>query len=107
MPTAQLNGIDVYYEVHGSGPRLLLLNGSGGTIIGAAPMIQKLTEHFEVLIHDQRGLGRTHVPHNTPTMADYATDAAALLDHAGWPAALVFGTRRFVRPTRSCIAEPT
>lgn len=91
MPTALLNGIDVYYEVHGSGPRLLLLNGSGGTVIGAAPMTQKLAAHFEVLIHDQRGLGRTHVPHNTPTMADYAADAAALLDHVGWPSTLVFG----------------
>lgn len=91
MAIAQLNGIDVYYEVHGAGPRLLLLNGSGGTIAAAGPMIQKLAAHFEVLIHDQRGLGRTSVPSDQPTMADYATDAAALLDHLGWPTTLVFG----------------
>jgi len=91
MPTAQLNGIDVYYEMRGSGPRLLLLNGSGGTIAGAAPMVQKLAEHFEVLIHDQRGLGRTSVPEEQPTMADYAADAASLLDHVGWPSTLLFG----------------
>lgn len=91
MPTVHLNSIDVYYEVHGSGPRLLLLNGSGGTIDAAAPMIQRLAGHFEVLIHDQRGLGRTGVPIDQPTMADYATDAAALLDHVGWSSTLVFG----------------
>lgn len=91
MPTGQLNGIDVYYEIHGSGPQLLLLNGSGGTTVGAAPMIQKLAVYFEVLIHDQRGLGRTSVPHDTPSMADYAADTAAMLDHVGWPSALVFG----------------
>jgi len=92
MPTATLNGIDIYYELHGSGPRLLLLKGSGGTIAAAAPMIQKLAARFEVLIHDQRGLGRTTVPHGTPTMSDYAADDAALLDHLDWPSSLVFGT---------------
>ncbi len=91
MPSATLNDIAVYYELHGNGPRLLLLNGSGGTIAAAAPMIRKLAEHFQVLIHDQRGLGRTAVPHDTPTMADFAADAAALLDHLGWQSTLVFG----------------
>lgn len=91
MPTARLNAIDVYFEVHGNGPQLLLLNGSGGTIAAAAPMIHKLSAHFEVLIHDQRGLGRTSVPHEQATMADYAADAAALLGHVGWSSTLVFG----------------
>lgn len=91
MPAAHLNGIDIYYEVHGAGPRLLVLNGSGGTITAAAPMIQKLAASFEVLIHDQRGLGRTSVPYEQPTMADYAADAAAVLDHVGWSTTCVFG----------------
>jgi 3-oxoadipate enol-lactonase len=91
MPVAAINGIDMFYEVHGSGPRLLLFNGSGGTIVAAGPMIQKLAQHFEVLIHDQRGLGRTSVPHDQATMADYGADGAALLDHVGWPTAKVFG----------------
>ncbi|MCY7300294.1 MAG: alpha/beta hydrolase [Ilumatobacteraceae bacterium] len=58
---------------------------------GATSMIQKLAAHFEVLIHDQRGLGRTTVPHDTPTMCDYAADAAALLDRLGLPSTLVVG----------------
>lgn len=91
MPIASLNGIDVYYELHGSGPQLLVCSGSGATIAGAGPMIDKLAAHFEVLIHDQRCLGRTSLPATTPTMADYATDAAALLDHVGWETARVFG----------------
>jgi pimeloyl-ACP methyl ester carboxylesterase len=91
MPTAHLNGIDVYYEVCGSGPRLLAFNGSGATIESAAPMIERLSARFEVLIHDQRCLGLTTVPDAQPTMADYAADAAALLDHVGWPTTRVFG----------------
>jgi len=91
MPTAALNGIDVYYETRGSGPRLLLFNGSGGSIAGAAPLIDKLAEYFEVLVHDQRCLGRTTVTDEVPTMAEYAADAAALLRHVGWESTNVLG----------------
>ena len=91
VPFATLRGIDIHYEVRGSGPRLLLFNGSGATIAGSGPMIDKLAPSFEVLIHDQRCLGLTTVPAEQPAMADYAADAAALLDHVGWPTARVFG----------------
>lgn len=91
MPTARLNGIDVYHELHGDGPPLLVFNGSGATVAAATPMIDRLAAHFTVLIHDQRCLGRTTVTATAPTMADYAADGAALLDHVGWNTALVFG----------------
>lgn len=91
MPSCRLRGIDVYFEVCGSGPRVLVFNGSGASVQAAAPMVQKLAERFEVLIHDQRCLGRTTVTESVPTMADYAADAAALLDHVGWSTASVFG----------------
>ncbi len=91
MPIAELNGIRIHYHLEGDGPRLLVFSGSGGTVAGAAPMLKRLVQYFEVLIHDQRGLGLTTVPGRTPTMADYAADAAALLNHVGWPTARVFG----------------
>lgn len=85
MPTASLRGIDIYYEQGGAGPRLLFLNGSGATLERMAPLIDLFRSRFELLAHDQRGLGRTSVPDETPTMADYALDALALADHVGWP----------------------
>ncbi len=91
MPTAHLNGIDIFYERRGSGPRLLLFNGSGGTIAAAKPLIDALAAHCDVLVHDQRCLGNTTVTDVVPTMADYAADGAALLDHVGWDTAAVFG----------------
>lgn len=84
MPTIAVNGIDLFYEQLGSGPRLLFCNGSGTTIESSRPLIEVFARQFEVLVHDQRGLGRTSVPSEPFTMADYATDAAALLDHVGW-----------------------
>lgn len=83
--------LDVYYERRGAGERLLVFTGSGASIESSAPLIDTLAEHFEVLVHDQRGLGRTGPPRVRPTMADYATDAIALLDHVGWDATRVFG----------------
>ena len=84
MPTAALNGIDVHYERAGEGPRLLFVNGSGSTLVEAKPMLDRLRAHFDVLAHDQRGLGLTAIPDGPYTMVDYAADAAALATHAGW-----------------------
>lgn len=91
MPTARLNGIDIYYELSGSGHRLLYLNGSGATLATTAVMIESYRARFEVLVHDQRGLGRTSIPPGPYTMADYAADALALMDHAGWETGRVIG----------------
>jgi pimeloyl-ACP methyl ester carboxylesterase len=81
VPTARANGIDVFFERLGSGPPLLWLNGSGSTVEQIAPLLRPYTDRFEVVIHDQRGLGRTEVPPGPYSMADYAADALALLDH--------------------------
>ena len=84
--------IDLYYEIRGRrGPRLLLFNGSGSSIAMGAPLIDALARHCHVLVHDQRCLGLSTVPQRQPTMADYAADGAALLDHVGWDSCCVFG----------------
>jgi 3-oxoadipate enol-lactonase len=46
-------------------------------------MLDRYAEHFDVLAHDQRGLGETEVPPGPYEMTDYAADAAALLDAVG------------------------
>jgi pimeloyl-ACP methyl ester carboxylesterase len=92
MPTVSANGIDIYYERSGSGPRLLWFNGSGATLSLARPMLTPFTERFDVVAHDQRGLGETSIPPGPYEMADYAADAAALIDHVGWDTCRVVGT---------------
>jgi 3-oxoadipate enol-lactonase len=93
VTTLAAGDLDIYYENVGAGPRLLVFNGSGATIASSRALIDFLAASFEVLVHDQRGLGRTGLPSppNRFTMAAYAADAAALLDHVGWPSARVFG----------------
>jgi 3-oxoadipate enol-lactonase len=91
VPTAAANGIDLYYERRGEGQRLLFLNGSGADLASTALLIQPFWDRFDCIAHDQRGLGRTSIPPGPYTMADYAADAAALLDHEGWDRCRVVG----------------
>ncbi len=91
MPTLSLPDVDIWFERHGAGRQVMLCNGSGASIDGTRPMIDRLAAHFEVLVHDQRCLGRSTIPDRQPTMADYGADVAALLDHVGWERPAVVG----------------
>jgi 3-oxoadipate enol-lactonase len=92
MPFAHVRDIDVYYEIHGTGPRVLSISGTGGDLRQIPMRGQGLLEQqHEVLMYDQRGLGQTSKPDEPYTMTDYADDAAALLDAVGWDRAHVVG----------------
>jgi pimeloyl-ACP methyl ester carboxylesterase len=82
---------DIYYERRGSGPPLLFCNGSGATLESAKLLIDAFVERFDVVAHDQRGLGRTGVPDGPYTMADYGADALAVIDDVGWETCRMFG----------------
>lgn len=92
MATDHLNGTDVYYEESGEGPNLLFFNGSMSTLAEAGMLVQAYAGRFHVVAHDQRGLGKTSVPPGPYTMADYAADGIALIDHLGWDTCRVVGT---------------
>jgi 3-oxoadipate enol-lactonase len=91
VPTAHVNGIDIYYERSGEGRPLLFFNGSGATLEGAGFLLDPYRARFEVLVHDQRGLGRTEIPPGPYSMKDYAADGLALLEEVGWSSCEVIG----------------
>src|SRR4051794_41541500 len=91
MPTVAVNGIDIYFEPGGSAPPLLFLNGSGATLATSGLLLAPFAEQFDVVAHDQRDLGRSSVPPGPYAMADYAADAAGLLDAIGWERCRVVG----------------
>ena len=92
MPFAAVNGIDVYFELHGSGPPLLNISGSGNDLRRAPAALNPVNRAFETLHYDQRGLGQTSKPEGDYTMAEYADDAAALVHSMGWARCHVVGT---------------
>lgn len=92
MPYSRVNGIDIYFERRGVGPRLLYINGSGATLANSgSQMVDVFMAQFDVLGYDQRGLGLTTLAEGPYTMADYAADAAALAASVGWDSYRVVG----------------
>jgi 3-oxoadipate enol-lactonase len=91
MPAVTANGISIYFERAGAGPALLFCNGSGSTLAGSTRLIAPFTARFDVIAHDQRGVGQTEIPPTPYTMAQYAADAIALVDHEGWDRFRVVG----------------
>jgi pimeloyl-ACP methyl ester carboxylesterase len=80
---AELNGIDLYYESHGTGRPLILLHGGLGSGEMFGPILPALSERHRVITVDLQGHGRTadiDRPIDIRLMAD---DIAALIDHLG------------------------
>lgn len=80
---AQVNGINLYYEIHGAGQPLVLLHGGGGAIDMFGDLLTTLAAHRRVIGVDLQAHGRTadvDRPMRIETMAD---DIAALLAHLG------------------------
>ena len=87
-----LNDAKLYYEVHGvDGPPLLLVAGLASDVSSWQTVLPVLSEHFRVIIVDNRGIGRS-VPQNAPVSVDLmADDCAALIDHLGYGSVYVLG----------------
>ena len=80
MPTAQSNGIDVYYEEQGSGDPLLLIMGLAGDSIAWMFQRDAFAEKYRTIVFDNRGVGRTSKPAGPYNIAQMADDAAGVLD---------------------------
>ncbi len=79
---ANINGIQLYYEVYGEGKPLVLLHGFCGSGATWGKISQELAKKFKVIIPDMRGHGRsTNVQSHHYTFNQVALDIYALLDH--------------------------
>ena|SRR5271165_2918123 len=84
MPYLTVRDIDICFDRAGAGAPLLAISGSRGDLRRKPNLLESpLAKTFDVLAYDQRGLGRTSKPNQSYSMADYADDAAALLDAVG------------------------
>src|SRR6266852_649234 len=78
---AEVNGINLYYETHGSGRPLILLHGGLGSGEMFGPVLPQLAEHHQVVTVDLQGHGRTADIDRPLDAALMAGDIAALIDH--------------------------
>jgi 3-oxoadipate enol-lactonase len=97
MTSFSHDGFEFFYDRSGNGPRLLFCNGSGASIATTGPLLDGFRRHFDLAVHDQRGLGRTGLRQigtradDCWEMADYAADALAFADHLGWESFALVG----------------
>ncbi len=82
MPVAPINGIDLYYEVHGSGPHVLFAHGQGGNHLSWWRQVPFFAEHYSCITYDARAFGFSHDLDHRGRRA-FGEDAIALLDHLG------------------------
>src|ERR1700682_1847070 len=93
MPKINRDGVQIYYEVHGSGPPLLLTHGYSSTSQMWRGQIEALSEHHKLVLWDRRGHGRSDYPGDASAYSEALTvaDIAALLDEVGVERAIVGG----------------
>jgi 3-oxoadipate enol-lactonase len=91
MPVADSNGVKISYEKVGKGEPLLLVMGYGLPGAAWAVTLPYFTDRFEVITFDNRGTGASDAPDEGYEIEDFARDARAVLDAAGWSSAHVFG----------------
>jgi pimeloyl-ACP methyl ester carboxylesterase len=93
MPKINRDGVDIYYEIHGSGPALLLTHGYSLTLEMWQGQIEALSKHYKLVLWDMRGHGRSDYPDDPSAYSEALTvaDMAALLDQVGTKSAIVGG----------------
>jgi pimeloyl-ACP methyl ester carboxylesterase len=93
MPKLNRDGVEIYYEVHGSGPALLLTHGYSLTSEMWQGQIEALSKQYKLVLWDMRGHGRSDYPDEPAAYSEASTiaDMAALLDEVGAPTAIVGG----------------
>jgi pimeloyl-ACP methyl ester carboxylesterase len=82
MPFANVNGIDLYYEVHGEGPPIAFAHGVGGNHVAWYQQVPFFARNFKVITMDQRGFGASE-DSNGYGRGSFVDDLRELLDQLG------------------------
>ncbi len=93
MAALNRNGVDLYYEVHGKGPAILLSHGYSASCEMWRGQIEALSRDHTLIVWDMRGHGRSDSPGEPEAYSEAVTvaDMARLLDAAGSGRAVVGG----------------
>ena len=90
--TVPANGQELYYELHGDGPPLVLVMGIGyDSSLWTLAQVPVLSTQFQVILVDNRDAGRSSKARQPYTIADMADDLAGLLDELGIQRSHVLG----------------
>ena len=83
MDTVAVNGINLAYTRLGNGTPLMLVHGFPLDSSSWNELIPYLKDHFDLILPDLRGFGKSTTVESPYTLSDMADDLAGLLDHLG------------------------
>ncbi|PWK67621.1 alpha/beta hydrolase [Aminobacter sp. AP02] len=81
---AEVNGVNYYYEISGTGEPLLLLHGGLGAIDMFGPVLRALSKNRQVIAVDLYGHGRTALTDRKMSLIDMGDDMAGLVKQLGY-----------------------
>ncbi|MDB5121870.1 MAG: Pimeloyl-ACP methyl ester carboxylesterase [Sphingobacteriales bacterium] len=89
---APINGINMYYEIHGSGEPLVLIHGGGSTINTTfSKILSMLAKTHQAIAVELQAHGRTSDRNSPESFEQDADDVAELLNQLNIPKANIFG----------------
>ncbi|QBD76187.1 alpha/beta fold hydrolase [Ktedonosporobacter rubrisoli] len=88
---AAVNGIELYYEIHGTGTPLVMLHGGFGTFDMFAALSPTLAQNHQIIGVDLYGHGRTALTDRQFSIEDMADDIAELIKYLGLEKADLLG----------------
>jgi pimeloyl-ACP methyl ester carboxylesterase len=88
---AEVNGLNMYYEIHGTGEPLLLLHGGFMAIEALGPLLPALAKNRQVIAVELKGHGRTADLDRPLSYEQIAEDVASLLEQLGVEQTDIFG----------------
>ncbi len=93
MATLNRNGVNLYYEVEGEGPAILLTHGFGASSSMWRGQMDAFRDRYRIIAWDMRGHGNTDSPEDSAEYSEPATlaDIAAILDACEVESAIVGG----------------
>lgn len=78
MPKIKVNDISMYYEIHGQGEPVIFVSGFSADHLPWMPIVEKFSNHYQVVLFDNRGAGQTDIPQGPYTIEQMANDIAEL-----------------------------
>lgn len=83
MPFADINGIRLYYELHGEGEAIIFAHGAGGNHLSWWQQVPHFRDRYRCVVFDHRGFGRSTDAENGPGARAFPEDLRALMDTLG------------------------
>ncbi|SCB48579.1 Pimeloyl-ACP methyl ester carboxylesterase [Bradyrhizobium shewense] len=93
MPKINRDGVNIYYEIHGNGPPLLLTHGYSSTSAMWHGQVDALAKDHTLILWDMRGHGQSDYPDDPNAYSEALTvgDMAAILNAVGAERAIIGG----------------